>query len=70
MSGLVDIALPAKAQKAAEALGARYADMTGGAWVHWIPRDEDRSRNACVIGVSSRASPMIEERAANLAPLI
>jgi hypothetical protein len=41
MTDLVDIALPSNAQAAAESLGLRVIrNVTSGAWVRRIPRDE------------------------------
>jgi hypothetical protein len=49
MSDLVDIALPTNAQKAAEALGLRVRrNITSGAWVRRIPRDEAEIAVECV----------------------
>jgi len=58
MSNLVDIALPANAQKAAEVLGLRVQrNISSGAWVRRIPGDEAEI-DACVIGASPHASSM------------
>jgi len=45
MADLVDIAIPANAQAAAEALGLKvHKSVTSGARVRQIPRDEARDR--------------------------
>jgi hypothetical protein len=49
MSDLVNIALPANAQKAAEVLGLRVQrNITSGAWVRRIPRDEAEIAVECL----------------------
>lgn len=49
MSDLVDIALPTNAQKAAEALGLRVQrNISSGAWVRRIPRDEAEIAVECL----------------------
>ena len=49
MIGLVDIALPTHAQAAAESLGLRVIrNVTSGAWVRRIPRDEAEIAVECL----------------------
>jgi len=49
MSDLVDIALPTNGQKAAEALGLTVTrNVTTGAWVRRIPRDEAEIAIECL----------------------
>ena len=49
MSGLVDIALPANAQNAAEALGLRVTrSVTSGARVRQIPREDAEIAIECL----------------------
>ena len=53
----VDIALPANAQAAAEALGLRVEySITNGAWVRQVPRDEAEIAIECLRdwGVAAR----------------
>ena len=57
MTDLVDIALPSNAQAAAESLGLRVIrNITSGAWVRGIPRDEAEIAVACLRdwGVAAR----------------
>jgi hypothetical protein len=49
VSDLVDIAIPTTAQKAAESLGLRVTrNITTGAWIRRIPRDEAEIAVACL----------------------
>jgi hypothetical protein len=49
LSDLVDIAIPANAQAAAESLGLRVIrNITSGAWVRRIPRDEAEIAVECL----------------------
>lgn len=49
MSDLVDIAIPTQAQVAAESLGLRVVrNITTGAWVRRIPREEAEIAVACL----------------------
>ena len=49
MSDLVDIAIPIHGQTAAEALGLRVVrNITSGAWVRRIPRDEAEIAVECL----------------------
>ena len=49
MTDLVDIALPTNGQKAAEALGLKVQrNVTSGAWVRRIPRDEAEIAIECL----------------------
>jgi hypothetical protein len=49
MADLVDIALPANAQKAAEGMGLTVQrSVTSGAWVRRLPRDEAEIAVECL----------------------
>jgi len=49
MADLVDIAIPTNAQQAAETLGLRVVrNITSGAWVRRIPRDEAEIAVECL----------------------
>ena len=49
MADLVDIAIPANAQVAAEALGLKvHRSVTSGAWVRQVPRDEAEIAVECL----------------------
>jgi hypothetical protein len=49
MSDLVDIAIPVHGQTAAESLGLRVVrNITSGAWVRRIPRDEAEIAVECL----------------------
>jgi hydrogenase maturation factor len=49
MADLVDIAIPANAQAAAEALGLTvHRSVTSGAWVRQVPRDEAEIAVECL----------------------
>ena len=51
MSDLVDIAIPTIAQMAAETLGLRVVrNVSSGAWVRRIPRDEAEIAVGCLRG--------------------
>ena len=57
MSDLVDIAIPTNAQKAAESLGLKVVrNITTGAWVRRIPREEAEIAVECLRdwGVAAR----------------
>ena len=57
MSDLVDIAIPTNAQKVAESLGLKVIrNITTGAWVRRIPRDEAEIAVECLRdwGVAAR----------------
>ena len=57
MADLVDIAIPANAQAAAEALGLKVdRSLTHGAWVRGVPRDEAEIAVECLrdYGVCAR----------------
>ena len=57
MGDLVDIAIPATAQAAAEALGLKVnRSITNGAWVRQLPREEAEIAVECLrdYGVSVR----------------
>jgi hypothetical protein len=57
MADLVDIAIPANAQDAAEALGLKVdRSLTHGAWVRGVPRDEAEIAVECLrdYGVCAR----------------
>jgi hypothetical protein len=57
VSDLVDIALPTSGQAAAESLGLRVVrNITTGAWIRRIPRDEAEIAVACLRdwGVAAR----------------
>ncbi|HML11148.1 MAG TPA: hypothetical protein VK432_09825 [Stellaceae bacterium] len=74
MTGLVDIALPANAQAAAESLGLRVVrNITSGTWVRRIPRDEaeiaveclrDWGFSARIVGEDPGNAPPTPKRAA------
>ena len=49
MTDLVDIAIPTNAQAAAESLGLKVVrNVTTGAWIRRIPRDEAEIAVACL----------------------
>ena len=49
MTELVDIAIPTNAQKAVESLGLRVIrNITSGAWVRRVPRDEAEIAVECL----------------------
>jgi hypothetical protein len=49
MSELVDVAIPADAQKVAESLGLKVVhNVTSGTWVRRIPRDEAEVAVQCL----------------------
>lgn len=57
MADLVDIAIPAKAQSAAEGMGLTVQrSVTSGAWVRRLPRDEAEIAIECLrdFGFSAR----------------
>jgi hypothetical protein len=57
MADLVDLAIPAYAQAAAEALGLKvHRNVTSGAWVRQIPREEAEIAVECLRdwGISAR----------------
>ncbi len=57
MADLVDIAIPANAQAAAEALGLKVdRSITNGTWVRQLPREEAEIAVECLrdYGVSAR----------------
>ena len=57
MTDLVDIAIPANAQAAAEALGLKVdRSITNGTWVRGVPRDEAEIAVECLrdYGFSAR----------------
>jgi hypothetical protein len=57
MADLVDIAIPANAQAAAEALGLKVQrSLTHGAWIRGVPRDEAEIAIECLrdYGFSAR----------------
>jgi hydrogenase maturation factor len=57
VSGLVDIAIPANAQAAAEALGLKVdRSITNGTWVRQLPREEAEIAVECLrdYGVAAR----------------
>ena len=57
MGDLVDIAIPANAQAAAEALGLKVdRSITNGTWVRQLPREEAEIAVECLrdYGVSAR----------------
>jgi len=57
MADLVDLAIPANAQTAAEALGLKvHRSVTTGTWVRQIPREEAEIALECLRdwGISAR----------------
>ena len=57
MADLVDLAIPANAQAAADALGLKvHRSVTSGAWVRQIPREEAEIAVECLRdwGISAR----------------
>ena len=64
MTDLVDIALPANAQAAAEALGLKVQrSITSGAWVRRLTRDEAEIAIECLreAGFSVRIRDSVEQ---------
>jgi len=62
MTDLVDIAIPTNAQAAAESLGLRVIrNITTGAWVRGIPRDEAEIAVAC-LGDWGFVARIVDER--------
>lgn len=62
MTDLVDIAIPTNAQAAVELLGLRVIrNITTGAWVRGIPRDEAEIAVAC-LGDWGFVARIVDER--------
>ncbi|HUI34734.1 MAG TPA: hypothetical protein VLX67_04300 [Stellaceae bacterium] len=62
MTDLVDIAIPTNAQAAVESLGLRVIrNITTGAWVRGIPRDEAEIAVAC-LGDWGFVARIVDER--------
>ena len=69
MSDLVDIAIPANAQAAAEALGLTVdRSITNGTWVRGVPREEAEIAVECLrdYGVSARIVECVSRNARTL----
>jgi hypothetical protein len=62
MTDLVDIAIPTNAQAAAESLGLRVVrNITTGAWIRRIPRDEAEIAVEC-LGDWGFVARIVDER--------